>query len=79
MRSTCRFLGVATLIAVIGAGVALAQETDGVAVGGSNTTRAFSPALVVNVAPLPEFRRTGFDGNSGSWEGPSATSLRIPA
>ena len=60
----------AAVIAVVCAGVAVAQDVDGVRVGGSNTTRAFSPALLVTVAPLPEFRRTGFDGNSGSWEGP---------
>jgi hypothetical protein len=70
MRGLLRLLGVAILVAAAGGAVALAQETDRVRVGGSNTTRGFSPALFVTVTTLPEFRRTGFDGNSGGWEGP---------
>lgn len=47
--------------------VALAQaEQDRVRL----TPRGFSSATVVTVPVLAEFRRTGFDGNSGSWEGP---------
>jgi hypothetical protein len=70
MRGPARLVGITALVAAIGAAAALAQEVDRVSVGGSNTTRAFSPALFVTVTTLPDFRRTGFDGNSGGWEGP---------
>jgi hypothetical protein len=70
MRGLLRVIGAAILIAAIGGAVAAAQETDRVRVGGSNTTRGFSTALAVTVTTLPDFRRTGFDGNSGGWEGP---------
>jgi hypothetical protein len=72
MRRLLRPLGIAALAALIGGAIAAAQETDRVQVGspGRNTTRAFSPALFVTVTTLPDFRRTGFDGDSGGWEGP---------
>jgi hypothetical protein len=70
MRGLLRFLGIAAVVAAVGVAAALAQDVDRVRVGGSNTTRGFSPALVVTVTTLPEFHRTGFDGNSGGWEGP---------
>jgi hypothetical protein len=70
MRGLLRLIGVAAILATLGAAVASAQEVDRVPVGGSNTTRGFSRALFVTVTTLPEFRRTGFDGNSGGWEGP---------
>jgi hypothetical protein len=70
MTGLLRVAGIATLVAVIGAAVASAQDVDRVRVGGSNTTREFSPALFVSVTTLAEFHRTGFDGDSGSWEGP---------
>jgi hypothetical protein len=70
MRGLLRVIGIATLVATLGVAVAAAQETDRVRVGGSNVTRGFSTALVVTVTTLPDFRRTGFDGNSGGWEGP---------
>jgi hypothetical protein len=70
MRGLLRVTGIALLLAAIGGAIATAQDVDRVAVGGSNTTRAFSPALLVTVTTLPEFHRTGFDGNSGGWEGP---------
>jgi hypothetical protein len=56
-------LALATL-AVVPA--ALAQETDRVRV----SPNGFSSATAVTVTVLPEFRRTGFDGDSGGWEGP---------
>ena len=70
MRGVYRLPAIAAVVAVVGVGVALAQEVDRVQVGGSNTTRGFSTALFVMVTTLPDFRRTGFDGNSGGWEGP---------
>lgn len=70
MRGLLRALVIATLAAAVGGTVAGAQDVDRVRVGGSNTTRGFSPALFVTVTTLPDFRRTGFDGNSGGWEGP---------
>ncbi|MGH2920984.1 MAG: hypothetical protein ACRDKU_02825 [Gaiellaceae bacterium] len=47
--------------------VALAQEEDRVRL----TPPGFSSTTVVTVPVLAEFRRTGFDGDSGSWEGPT--------
>ena len=70
MRGLPRLMGIAALVAALGAAVASAQDVDRVRVGGSNTTRGFSPAVFVTVTTLPEFHRTGFDGNSGGWEGP---------
>jgi hypothetical protein len=70
MRGLLRLIAAATLVVAIGSAAALAQDVDRVVVGGSNTTRAFSRALFVTVTTLPDFRRTGFDGNSGGWEGP---------
>lgn len=70
MRGPLRLIGITTLVVAIGGAVAAAQDVDRVSVGGSNTTRGFSPALFVTVTTLPDFHRTGFDGNSGGWEGP---------
>ena len=56
------------LAALVVVPVALAQaEQDRVRL----TPRGFSSATVVTVPVLPEFRRTGFDGDSGGWEGPT--------
>jgi hypothetical protein len=63
-------IGITALVVAIGGAAAGAQDVDRVSVGGSNTTRGFSPALFVTVTTLPDFHRTGFDGNSGGWEGP---------
>ena len=70
MRGLPRLTVATTLVVAIAAAAAGAQDVDRVSVGGSNTTRGFSPALVVSVTTLPEFHRTNFDGNSGGWEGP---------
>ena len=70
MRDLLRLIALTTLVAAFFVAAASAQETDRVRVGGSNTTRGFSPGLFVTVTTLPDFRRTGFDGNSGGWEGP---------
>ena len=70
MRSRLSLIAIAAVAAAIGGAVASAQDVDRVQVGGSNTTRGFSRALVVTVTTLPEFHRTSFDGNSGGWEGP---------
>lgn len=42
------------------------------------TPRGFSAATVVAVPVLSEFRRTGFDGNSGGWEGPLCDHPTFP-
>lgn len=70
MRGLRSSLGIATLAVALGGALALAQDVDRVQVGGSNATRGFSRALFLTVTTLPEFHRTGFDGNSGGWEGP---------
>ena len=72
MRSPLRLLGIAGVAVAIGAAAAAAEDVDRVQVGvpGRNTTRAFSAALFLTITTLPEFRRTGFDGDSGGWEGP---------
>lgn len=57
-------LPLAGLVVVSGA---FAQEEDRVRL----TPRGFSTATVVTVPVLAEFRRTGFDGDSGGWEGPT--------
>jgi hypothetical protein len=55
--------------------VALAQEEDRVRL----TPRRFSSATVVTMPVLAEFRRTGFDGDSGRWEGPLCDHPSFPA
>jgi hypothetical protein len=70
MRSPLRLIGITTLVVALCAAIASAQDVDRVQVGGSNTTRGFPTSLAVTVTTLPDFHRTGFDGNSGGWEGP---------
>jgi hypothetical protein len=77
MRGLLRLIAVTTLVAVLGAAVASAQEVDRVQVGlpGRNTTRGFSPALFLTVTTLADFRRV----SQGHWEGPVCDFAANPA
>jgi hypothetical protein len=57
-------LALATLVVVP---VAIAQDEDRVVIG----RPGFPAGTVVSVPLLAEFRRTGFDGDAGSWDGPT--------
>jgi hypothetical protein len=73
--------GAAVVVATafLGAAVAAAAVTDKVAIGGSNTTLDFSSASFVVVTSPPELdTRTGFDGNSGGWQGPRCETGNVP-
>jgi hypothetical protein len=60
---------------VVGPGaLAQAQEEDRVRL----TPRGFSTVTAAIVPVLPEFRRTGFDGDSGGWEGPVCDHPTFP-
>ena len=53
--------------------------TDKVRIGGSNTTRLFSAASFVAVTSPAELdTRTGFDGDSGGWQGPQCDVASSP-
>jgi hypothetical protein len=64
---------------LLGAAVAAAAVSDRVRIGGSNPTRLFSAASFVVVTSPPELEtRTGFDGNSGGWQGPRCDTGNVP-
>jgi hypothetical protein len=66
-------VGLAALAVVPGA-LALEREGDRVRL----TPRGFSIETAAFVGVLPEFRRTGFDGDSGGWEGPICDHPTFP-
>jgi hypothetical protein len=61
-----RLVGLALVILVV-VPVAIAQDEDRVVIG----KPGFPAATVVTVPVLAEFRRTAFDGDAGSWAGPT--------
>jgi hypothetical protein len=59
--------------------MAAAADTDRVRIGGSSTTRDFSPRTAVVVTSPEAYVRTTFDGDHGRWRGPSCAVPSNPS